>query len=68
MTPGRLLRDARCRHGLTQAQLASLLGVQVFTISKWARGAIKRQAPGRMLELALAELDRQLLYDKERQT
>ena len=46
--------------GLTQAQLATLLGVQVFTISNWETGRTKRQAPGRLLELALKELDREL--------
>jgi transcriptional regulator with XRE-family HTH domain len=50
-------REAR---GLTQSQLARLLGVEVFTISRWERGATKRQAPGRLLELALKEVDREL--------
>lgn len=50
-------REAR---GLTQAQLAALLGVQVFTISNWETGRTKRQAPGRLLQLALRELEREL--------
>jgi transcriptional regulator with XRE-family HTH domain len=54
------LKAWRETRGLTQAELAALLGIQVFTISKWERGATKRQAPGRLLELALAEVDRQL--------
>jgi DNA-binding transcriptional regulator YiaG len=54
------LKAWRETRGLTQAELAALLGVQVFTISKWERGATKRQAPGRMLELALRALDLEL--------
>jgi transcriptional regulator with XRE-family HTH domain len=54
-------REAR---GLTQSKLARLLGVEVFTISRWERGATKRQAPGRLLELALKEVDRELAAQK----
>ena len=50
----------REQHGLTQAQLARLLGVDQMTISRWERGASKRAAPGRLLELALKRLDDEL--------
>jgi DNA-binding transcriptional regulator YiaG len=54
------LKTWREERGLTQAELAQLLGVQVFTISNWETGRTKRQAPGRLLELALKEIDREL--------
>ena len=54
------LKAWREERGLTQAELAQLLGVQVFTISNWETGRTKRQAPGRLLELALKEVDREL--------
>ena len=50
-------------HNLTQSQLARLLDVETLTISRWERGATKRQAPGRLLELALESLDRRLAAD-----
>ena len=54
------LRAWRARRGLTQSQLARLLGVEVFTVSRWERDATKRLAPGLLLELALAEIDRRM--------
>ena len=55
-------REAR---GLTQAQLARWLEVDQMTISRWERGAGRRTAPGQVLELALAELDRRLTANRE---
>jgi transcriptional regulator with XRE-family HTH domain len=54
------LKMWRQQRGLTQSQLARLLEVETLTISRWERGATKRQAPGRMLELALKGLDVEL--------
>lgn len=54
------MKEWREAHGLTQSQLARLLGVESVTISRWERGAAKRGAPGELLDLALAELDRRL--------
>ena len=60
MLGGMDLKAWREAHGLTQSQLARLLGVESVTISRWERGAVRRGAPGELLELALAELDRRL--------
>jgi len=65
MGTGADLRAWRQRRGLTQSRLARLLGVEVFTVSRWERGATKRLAPGLLLELALAELDRRLLDEDQ---
>jgi transcriptional regulator with XRE-family HTH domain len=54
------LKAWREQHGLTQSQLARLLGVESVTISRWERGAVKRGAPGELLDLALEALDRRL--------
>ena len=59
------LKDWREAHGLTQSQLARLLGVESVTISRWERGAAKRGAPGEILELALEALDRRLAEKQE---
>lgn len=59
------LKDWRETRGLSQAQLARWLEVDQMTISRWERGARKRAAPGRILEMALAELDRRLKDQKE---
>ena len=50
-------REAR---GLTQVELARLLGVDSITISRWERGVTKRAVAGRVLELALERLDQQI--------
>ncbi len=53
----------RLAHGLTQAQLARLLEVQVYTVSAWERrerAGVPRKYTGKLIELALKELDRQL--------
>ena len=62
---GMNLKEWREARGLTQAQLARLLGVDNITISRWERGAGRRGAPGQVLELALAELDRRLQTERE---
>lgn len=49
---GHALRDYRREHGLTQTDLARLLGLPQATISRWETGATKIEH-GRMLELAL---------------
>ena len=54
-------REAR---GLSQRRLAILLDVDQVTVGRWERG--ERQPPGRMLELALQQLDQQLAADKDR--
>jgi transcriptional regulator with XRE-family HTH domain len=51
----RTWREAR---SLSQRRLAVLLDVDQVTIGRWERG--ERRPPGRMLELALWALDRQL--------
>lgn len=38
MKIGRLIRTLRLRHGYTQLQLASLIGVGDKAVSKWERG------------------------------
>jgi transcriptional regulator with XRE-family HTH domain len=58
------LKEWREARNLTQSQLARLLGVETLTVSRWERGATKRQAPGNLLELALAEVDRRLATEK----
>lgn len=57
---GMNLKEWREARGMSQAQLARLLEVDQMTISRWERGAGRRAAPGKVLELALAELDRRL--------
>jgi transcriptional regulator with XRE-family HTH domain len=57
---GMNLKAWREEHRLSQAQLARLLEVDQMTISRWERGAGRRAAPGKVLELALAELERRL--------
>lgn len=44
---------------LTQRELGDWLGVDQMTVSRWERGASKRMAPGRLLELALWAYDKQ---------
>lgn len=59
------LKTWREQHRLSQAQLARLLEVDQMTISRWERGATRRGAPGKILELALEALEQRL--QKERQ-
>lgn len=59
------LKSWRESRGLTQAQLARRLGVDQMTVSRWERGSGRRGAPGEVLELALAELDRRLKEERE---
>ena len=54
------LRQWREEHGVSQAELARILEVNQMTISRWERGAGRRAAPGRILEFALAEVERRL--------
>ncbi|GAB5546939.1 MAG: hypothetical protein SangKO_066990 [Sandaracinaceae bacterium] len=49
------IRDLRHRIGLTQAQLAALLGVHVMTISRWERGEVVPDGPAAHLLLALRD-------------
>lgn len=51
------LRRWRLEHELSQAQLASLLGVAWLTVQRWEAGV---QNPPRYVFLALRELERQL--------
>lgn len=51
------LRAARQELGLSQSQLAALLGVSRYLISKWEREDVRIAHP-RILELALTELKR----------
>ena len=60
------LKAWRDAHGVSQAQLARILEVNQMTISRWERGAGKRAAPGRILEFALAEVERRLAAEKGR--
>jgi transcriptional regulator with XRE-family HTH domain len=57
------LKAWRKAHGLTQHELAHLLGLDTMTISRWERAAT--EPPYRLLELALAELDRRLRSGEE---
>jgi DNA-binding XRE family transcriptional regulator len=51
------LREWRLLHGLTQAALASALGISWSTVIRWETGV---QKPPPFLFLALRELERQL--------
>jgi transcriptional regulator with XRE-family HTH domain len=53
---GQELKDFRARLGLSQAQLASALGVAVMTVSRWERGEQRIEHP-QMLQLALERLE-----------
>jgi DNA-binding XRE family transcriptional regulator len=41
MIPAATIRDTRTTLGLTQSQLADLLGVHWITVSKWERGQLE---------------------------
>jgi transcriptional regulator with XRE-family HTH domain len=63
MNPAALLREARDRSGLTQAQVAKRAGVHVSLISAYERG---RRAPGvPLLERLLAAAGQQLRVELE---
>lgn len=53
MTPDQI-RAWRLAHGLTQEQLADILGVYKYTVQRWEWG---QSNPPYMLEFALARLD-----------
>lgn len=48
------VRSWRLKHGLSQAQLAGRLGVNVFTLQRWEYGS---SDPPAFLQLALERLD-----------
>ena len=48
-------KSIRQRIGLSQAQLADLLGVHAMTVSKWERGVLKPNAHQRRILSALAD-------------
>ena len=50
-----LIRDARDRAGLTQAELAAMLGVNQRDVSRWERGI--HQPRAEMLDRLLAQCD-----------
>jgi transcriptional regulator with XRE-family HTH domain len=52
---GKELAAWRRERGLTQEQLAQLLGVHKLTVSQWESG--RRNTPGRLLELALEAVE-----------
>lgn len=59
MTPGQLLRDARRRHGLTQAQLAARARTSQAAISRIERGLVSPSVStlGTLLDLLGEELE-----------
>jgi transcriptional regulator with XRE-family HTH domain len=59
---GATVKQWREGHGLTQEELADLLGVRAISISRWERGA--QRPPGRLLELALELLDQRLAREE----
>ena len=59
------VREWRHARGLSQSQLARLLGVESVTISRWERGTVKRGYSDQVIELALEALDRRLKEQKE---
>jgi transcriptional regulator with XRE-family HTH domain len=52
----------RLAHGLTQARLATLLGVKSLTVSQWETGR-RKGPPGIVLDLALERLDQKLVTE-----
>ena len=54
---GQELRRRREALGLSQAQLAALVGVHANTVARWERGEVRIPHPG-MLDLALEALER----------
>jgi DNA-binding transcriptional regulator YiaG len=63
MMQGEDVREWRARHGLTQYELAELLGVRSVQVSRWERGA--NRPAGRLLELALKGLEVELPEARE---
>jgi len=54
---GEQLRQWRIAHGLTQSQLAQLLGVQRNTVTRWEIGE-RTPPPGNVLDLAIEALEK----------
>ena len=66
MTPDEI-KDRRRRLGLTQAELASALGVHVDTVNGWERGRIALTAPRSLwLDVEMAKLKRKPARPKRR--
>ena len=55
---GMTVKRWRETRGLTQEDLAQLLGVRAISVSRWERNVQK--PPGKLLELALEALERRL--------
>jgi transcriptional regulator with XRE-family HTH domain len=58
MMRGEDVREWRMRHGLTQHELAEMLGVRSVQVSRWERNA--NHPAGRLLDLALKALEMEL--------
>lgn len=62
---GNELKNKRSELGLTQENLASLLNLSVFTVSKWEQTKDQQVPNSRMIELALLGLEIELKKQKK---
>jgi len=60
---GNEMKKWRDEHGLTQRNLADLLGVDPITISRWER--TEQKPPGYLLDLSLEALERRLAVERQ---